>query len=38
MPSYPERWRDRPCETSATASSEELVPIPAEELWKMRGG
>ena len=29
--SYPERWRDRPCETSATISSEWLI-----QWWRKR--
>jgi hypothetical protein len=40
LSSYPERWRDRPCEASATARCASTVPIPAEksvEPWKMRG-
>jgi hypothetical protein len=46
--SYPERWRDRPCETSPTtaekAAARKLLPssfgmvaIPAVQFWKMRG-
>jgi hypothetical protein len=37
---HPERWRDRPCETSATWVGDEFpskVPTPADSrVWKMR--
>jgi len=37
--SYPERWRERPFETSATGQRYALntVPTPAGGFWKMRG-
>jgi hypothetical protein len=39
--SYPERWRERPCETSATSwLTARKVPIPSDPdgFWKMRSG
>jgi len=43
--SYPERWRARPVETSATrqwrsneAAHRARGPIPADKFWKMREG
>jgi len=36
---YPERWRERPFETSATGQryALQMVPTPAGGIWKMRG-